>query len=121
MMEKKDGLLLFTAPGLQEIWFEAFLLGVEEEGIPLYIHDSREAGGLGLSARQLADLAALGCCFDLGVGVDGEELAVRHRLQLDEAPLLLCRRCSLQPGGPRLAGHNSARLIKGIPLILAGR
>lgn len=115
-MEMKDGLLLLYFGQEDPPWYKEFFYGVEEEGLPLHCLDGREESP-GSDALSLANTAARFCCFELGIGADSEQLILRHRLQRDEAPLLLVSRKEGKDA-IRQMGHNAARIVKSAPLIL---
>ena len=116
--DTKEGLLLFFSTEEAEFWFEEFLYGVEEEGLPLYLMNSRKENIAEQDSVSLANMAAYYCCFDLGIGVDKDKLVIRHRLQKDKDPLLELDRKSASRKKIRRMGHNAARIIKSDPLML---
>ena len=117
-MEVKDGLLLLYSTEEIKPWYEDFFYGVEEEGVPIYCVNSSDEALTDRDALCLAKLSAHYCCFDLGIGADEDELVIRHRLQSDDAPLFSVSRNTAKSAGIRRAGHNAARIIKSVPLIL---
>lgn len=124
MINKLDALegllLLFSTEetNITEPWYKDFLYGIEEEGIPLYCVDSKEECLQEQTATCLANTSACYCCFDLGIGVDDKSLIIRHRLQKNTEPLLQIFRKDATSNEIRQLGHNTARIIKSLPLIL---
>lgn len=117
-METKDGLLLLYSFEETTPWYEHFLYGVEEEGIPIYCIDSKKEDLPVCDAIALAKVSAHYSCFDLGIGADERELVVCHRLQNNDIPLIKILRSGECHERMRRAGHNTARIIKSVPLIL---
>ncbi|MDY6996424.1 MAG: glycerol dehydratase reactivase beta/small subunit family protein [Actinomycetota bacterium] len=99
------------SPGTAE---REVLAGIEEEGVPCVL--SRPTGRS--DAGQLARDAARASSLDVGVGIDDTgRVCIWHELL--SRPLE-----GLESTGPaskrsaRLAGHNAARIVVGIPLRL---
>lgn len=93
-------------PRLREI--EA---GMEEEGVPYRVEDSRVGGGAGGGARELAFAAAQMSGLGVGVGVDAAgNICVHHAKLPPDAPAV-----AGTASDARVMGHNAARLVVGVP------
>ena len=92
----------------------AVLAGIEEEGVPCVL--TRCPDGTDRDAAALAREAARLSTLDVGVGIDQHShVHIGHELLTEAMP-------ELASPGPataafaRLAGHNAARIVVGIPL-----
>lgn len=90
------------------------LLGLEEEGIPAKVKVS-PSGSAEIIAKQAAD----GSRLNVGIGVDGKEQVVvlHHRDLPSEKPLFSLSAEEFQETQMWRLGLNTARLVKGNPLI----
>jgi hypothetical protein len=88
--------------------------GLEEEGIPAEIQYIEQG-----TARNLGKEAAKNSRLNVGIGLDGpaKEAALHHRDLPEDKPLFFYEECAFEPISLRHLGANSARLIKGDPLI----
>lgn len=83
--------------------------GMEEEGIPFVIAESKETDAITL-ACQAAAASKLG----VGVGIGADGLSIQHEKLPAKEPLFLLT-TSGTPADWRKFGYNAARLVKGIP------
>lgn len=90
------------------------LWGLEEEGIPAYIHEVSGGGAVTL-AKQAADMSPL----NVGIGMNGAEgmVALHHRDLPGEQPLFTLAMKDVRTVQFRILGANAARLVKGEPLV----
>lgn len=114
-----------SAPSVQ-IWvrrpvsehFVAYIRwGLEEEGIPFEIQHVAHG-----TAESLGKEAALNSRLNVGIGLDGPKKAValHHRDLPDEKPLFFYDEGAFEALSLRRLGANSARLVKGDPLLFEG-
>lgn len=115
-MDVKDGIVLVYSG--TECWYENFLYGIEEESVPIYcISAESEEDIKEYDALAMATFASKHSVFEIGVGVDRDNIVIRHRLQKESAPLLDVGRNDDEEI-IRLQGNNVARIVKKLPLIL---
>lgn len=117
-LDAKEGLLILFSTEETDVWYEEFLYGVEEEGLPLFFVSNKQETLSKDDALSLAETAAYYSCFGLGIGIDADKLIVRHRLQKDAAPIFVLDRETDNSKTIRVTGHNAARIIKSLPLML---
>jgi len=88
------------------------LAGIEEEGVPYIL----ERATSDQSAVELARRAAQRSSLEVGVGADHEgRVAIMHA-KLPESVAGLFSETRATPAVARVAGHNAARIVVGIPL-----
>lgn len=115
-MDIKEGIVLVYSGA--ECWYESFLHGIEEESVPIYcIAAESEEDIKEYDALAMATFASKYSVFEIGVGVDRDNIVIRHRLQKESAPLLDVSRNNDEEI-IRLQGNNVARIVKKLPLIL---
>lgn len=115
-MNTIDGIVLIYSKGAD--WYQSFLHGIEEEGVPVQrIAAENEEEIREYDALALAKVASKYSVFDIGVGIDDQKIAIRHRLQSEETPLLEVSSRD-EEEIIRLQGHNTARIIRKLPLFL---
>jgi len=111
--EKPAILVLSIAEGPLE---KEVLAGIEEEGVPSVVDRPQD----GREAVEMATLAAGRSSLSVGVGIDADgRICVQHdklASPLDE----LVSSAGAGPDEARVLGHNAARMVVGIPLIIAG-
>ena len=111
-----------SAPSVQ-IWvrrpvserFVAYIRwGLEEEGIPFEIQNVSHG-----TAEHLGKEAALNSRLNVGIGLDGpaKAVALHHRDLPDDKPLFCYDQGAFEAASLRRLGANSARLVKGDPLL----
>jgi len=83
------------------------LAGLEEEGVPVGVATTDEAG----PAITLAHAAARSSALDVGVGVDTTGTVCVHHAKLPPESAAV----SGTAAQARVLGHNAARLVTGIP------
>ncbi|QVI27420.1 pduH protein [Mycolicibacterium neoaurum] len=109
---EKPAILVLSAGGALE---SEVLAGIEEEGVPYLVE--RVAPGGDSDAQRLARRAAARSSLDVGVGIDADGgVAILH----DKLPDGVEGLSAAQPATPRegrVAGHNAARIVVGVPLI----
>lgn len=89
--------------------FRTLLHGIEEEGIPTFVKESKQQ-----STLQLSYQAALDSTLGVGVGIDQNGQVLLHYTKLDKNQPLF--EVNLRdPYKLRVLGANAARLVKGIP------
>ncbi|MDO3401602.1 glycerol dehydratase reactivase beta/small subunit family protein [Mycolicibacterium neoaurum] len=88
------------------------LAGIEEEGVP-YVIERLEAGEPAIAlARHASDRSSL----EVGVGIDRQgRVAILHAKLRAPVPGLYSEEAAT-PELARIAGHNAARIVVGIPL-----
>lgn len=88
------------------------LAGIEEEGVPYLV----EPVSTHLDAGELARVAADRSSLDVGVGIDaGGGIAILHE-KLHDPVVCLPEGSQTVQRTARIAGHNAARIVVGIPL-----
>ena len=89
-------------------------LGLEEEGIPCEVNHVK-----GESAHELAAEAAKASSLGVGIGLveTSKEAALHHRDLPNEKKLIEIKEEIFDPDTLRRLGANSARFVKGIPLM----
>lgn len=91
------------------------LAGIEEEGVPFVL--SRPAGDA--DADELASTAARVSSLDVGVGIDRHgRVHISHEMLTAPMSDLACDGAACAQAA-RLAGHNAARIVVGVPLRLS--
>lgn len=91
------------------------LAGIEEEGVPFVLERPGRAGG---DAETLAAEAAQRSPLGVGVGIDvNGRICIQHE-KLSEPLDGLLSAGSADAVYARIAGHNAARIVMGIPLRL---
>ncbi|MEK4148236.1 glycerol dehydratase reactivase beta/small subunit family protein [Robertmurraya sp. FSL W8-0741] len=89
--------------------FRTLLYGIEEEGIPTFVKESKQQ-----SALQLSHEAALDSTLGVGIGISQNGKVILHYTKLDKNQPLF--EVNLRdPNKLRILGANAARLVKGIP------
>lgn len=112
--EKPAILVLSTAESVTEV---EVLAGIEEEGVPYVLE--RATGDQ--SAVDLARRAAQRSSLQVGVGADrAGRVAIMHA-KLPESVAGLFSEDRATAAEARVAGHNAARIVVGIPLRVASR
>ncbi|MCF8077761.1 MAG: glycerol dehydratase reactivase beta/small subunit family protein [Desulfobacterales bacterium] len=88
--------------------------GLEEEGIPAEIQYVEQG-----AARSLGKEAAKNSRLNVGIGIDGraKEAVLHHRDLPEDKPLFLYEESAFEAVSLRRLGANSARVVKGDPLI----
>lgn len=94
---------------------DAVFYGLEEEGIPVDVHEAVRGNAVSL-AKEAAQMSPL----NVGIGVDGREgtLALHHRDLPEEHPLFVLRFSEVSSDELRKLGINAGRLVKAEPLVL---
>ncbi|MBI3224858.1 MAG: glycerol dehydratase reactivase beta/small subunit family protein [Mycolicibacterium cosmeticum] len=88
------------------------LAGVEEEGVPAILERQVDDG----DAHSLARVAAVGSSLGVGIGIDAAGVvSVQHEKLGGPIDGLFGG-----SGSARTLGHNAARIVVGIPLLLVG-
>ena len=109
---EKPAILVLSAGGELE---SEVLAGIEEEGVPYLVE--RVAPDGDSDAQRLARRAAARSSLDVGVGIDADgRVAILH----DKLPDGVEGLSAAQPATPRtgrVAGHNAARIVVGVPLM----
>ena len=105
-------ILLSRATGID---LHAVFWGLEEEGIPVDMHEALRGNAIAL-AKEAAQMSPL----NVGIGVDGREgmLALHHRDLPEDHPLFVLRLSEVGSRELRKLGTNAARLVKAEPLVL---
>lgn len=99
-------------------WHQDFLYGIEEESVPIKCINSKDIDDIKEpDALAMAKVASKCSVFEIGVGVDCESIIVRHRLQGEDDYLFKISR-DASDEEVRIQGHNTARIIKKLPLFL---
>ena len=112
--EKPAILVLSAADSAIEI---EVLAGIEEEGVPYVLEPTTGDQ----SAVDLARRAAERSSLEVGVGADRTgRVAIMHA-KLPESVAGLFSEAPATPVVARVAGHNAARIVVGIPLRAAPR
>lgn len=113
--DSKPVVWIYTAAALQDKSVQFIQLGLEEEGIPCEV----EVVTARKSAHELAVQAAKASSLGVGIGlvVDNKEAALHHRDLPDEQELIVVHQDIFAPTTLRRLGANSARFVKGTPLI----
>ncbi|MEH3061538.1 MAG: glycerol dehydratase reactivase beta/small subunit family protein [Methylobacterium radiotolerans] len=103
--------MLSASPGPVE---DHVLAGAEEEGVPVTVERPTKPCG----AEDLAIEAALTSALGVGVGIDASgHVCISHeKLRYTLADLSFDGATNL--ASARVAGHNAARLVVGVPLRL---
>lgn len=111
-----EGIVLIYSKGAD--WYQSFLHGIEEESVPVHcVAAENEDEITEYDALSLAKVASNYSVFEIGVGIDDQRIAIRHRLQSEDSPLLEVSRTDDEEI-IRLQGHNTARIIRKLPLFL---
>ncbi|MFL0365147.1 glycerol dehydratase reactivase beta/small subunit family protein [Pseudobacillus sp. 179-B 2D1 NHS] len=89
--------------------FHSLLHGIEEEGVPIFLKESRESSALELGYR-----AALDSSLGVGIGIGADDCIILHYSKLlKDRPLFQIHQKETHK--QRILGANAARLVKGIP------
>ncbi|WP_423188508.1 glycerol dehydratase reactivase beta/small subunit family protein [Alkalibacterium sp. f15] len=89
------------------------LWGIEEEGIPVYVRESKHK-----TAQVQSYHAALASALGVGVGFGKDNMISLHSSKLEQDKPLLTVGCDEALYNMRNIGANAARLVKGIPFKL---
>ncbi len=108
---EKPAILVLSAGGALE---SEVLAGIEEEGVPYVIE---RVAPDDCDAPRLARRAAARSSLDVGVGIDAHgRVAILHEKLPDGVGGLSGERPA-SPRAGRVAGHNAARIVVGVPLM----
>lgn len=89
--------------------FHPLLHGIEEEGVPVFLKESREG-----AAFELGYQAALDSSLGVGIGIGADDRIILHHSKLmKDRPLFQINQKEAHK--QRTLGANAARLVKGIP------
>jgi propanediol dehydratase-reactivating factor small subunit len=92
------------------------LAGIEEEGVPYEVERVGERPSDGQDAYSLACEAASRSSLDVGVGIDAHgRVCIQHEKLREPVPALASVGAA-DRSFARVAGHNAARIVVGIPL-----
>ncbi|TQK30810.1 glycerol dehydratase reactivase beta/small subunit family protein [Arthrobacter sp. SLBN-53] len=109
---EKPAILVLSAGGALE---SEVLAGIEEEGVPYVVERVARDGDS--DAQRLARRAAARSSLDVGVGIDADgRVAILHDKLPDGVEGLSGERPA-SPRAGRVAGHNAARIVVGVPLM----
>ncbi|MBM9512624.1 glycerol dehydratase reactivase beta/small subunit family protein [Desulfogranum marinum] len=105
---------IYVAPPSADQSLQFIQLGLEEEGIPCAVKHVE-----GNSAHELAAEAAKASSLGVGVGLVeiSKEAALHHRDLPNEKKLIEIKEDIYNSGSLRRLGANSARFVKGTPLM----
>lgn len=113
-----DAIVLMYSGNEDLCWYQSFLYGIEEESVPIRCINAEDAEDVNeYDALAMARVASKNSVFEIGVGVDHENIIVRHRLQKEDEYLFKVSRGEADEK-IRIQGHNTARIIKKLPLFL---
>jgi hypothetical protein len=103
------------ASGVAQADLQPVFWGLEEEGIPVDIHEAARGNAVML-AKEAAQMSPL----NVGIGVDGRDgtLALHHRDLPQDHPLFVLKFKEAGSRELRRLGINAARLVKAEPLLL---
>jgi|GEM_PF-84053 len=113
--DSKPVVWIYTATAPQDQSVQFIQLGLEEEGIPCQV---KVVTGT-LSAHELAAQAARASALGVGIGLveHSKEAALHHRDLPDDRQLIVVQQDLFAPTTLRRLGANSARFVKGTPLM----
>lgn len=115
MSEDRRPSVRILASHAANIDLESVFYGLEEEGIPVDVHQAGRGNAVSL-AKEAAQMSPL----NVGIGVDGREgtLALHHRDLPEDHPLFVLKFSEVSGDQLRKLGINAARLVKAEPLVL---
>lgn len=116
MSEDRRPSVRILASRAANVDLDAVFYGLEEEGIPVDVHEAVRGNAVAL-AKEAAQMSPL----NVGIGVDGREgtLALHHRDLPEDHPLFVFKFNEVGSRELRRLGINAARLVKSEPLVLA--
>ena len=98
--------LMCPSQNVSEVLRREVLLGLEEEGVPVVVHE-----GIG-DAEELGHQAARLSSLEVGIGLDSQGRAVIHHCKLYRHQPVFNAHLNLRPEAARIVGINAARLVK---------
>ncbi len=105
-------LVAVSPNGLDQSLVRQVLLGLEEESVPAEVVEWEQ----GRTAEELAHEAAARSPLGVGVGIGKDAwVVVHHRRLRKSSPLFRVHGRTCPADMVRDAGHNAARLVKGVP------
>ena len=115
MSEDRRPSVRILASQAAEVDLDSVFYGLEEEGIPVDVHEAMRGNAVRL-AKEAAQMSPL----NVGIGVDGREgtLVLPHRDLPEDHPLFVLKLGEVSTGELRKLGINASRLVKAEPLVL---